>query len=213
MPDLTTPPPLAYAPRPPLLRRRWTTPALVAAAVLTAAAVSPHWWPPLSRHVRLLYWQHRCMTYSVVPGTRLALGMRRPDSLQYGVIAPEWEQFYALFSPPGGLEAATLFLHERTSPGGHKRLICMTAEPAQFLATMGIRVFSPATLLRNPTTNSGQLYEFKFSAYELDAGSPDPNDASHFTISGKRSDGAQLTFDCWLKDDDTVLVEPSASSP
>ena len=55
---------LDYAPAPPLLRRKRARRIFLVIVLLLAAYPACRFGPPVYRHTRLLYLQHRCLTYS-----------------------------------------------------------------------------------------------------------------------------------------------------
>jgi hypothetical protein len=149
-------------------------------------------------------------------------------------IPPCWQSFeaIALKSRPlakramsrrgTGGTAATIFLHERTSPAGHRRLISVSyfPETAEFQPAFipgfdyDTQVLSPA----NWTQSVGETFRgYAFdvmSGYPLHpplirvyAGQPDPNDPAHFTIRYQMW-GQEDLLDGRLLDDDQVTLKP-----
>jgi len=113
-------------------------------------------------------------------------------------------------------------LHERTSPAGHRRLVCVDYAP-------GTTTFQPAFIggynydacVAPPATWTKPLVAVEHG-YELDvpsgyprhpplvrvyAGQPDANDQSHFTIRYQMW-GQEDVLDGWLGDDDEVRLVP-----
>lgn len=206
---MTAPPPLAYAPRPPLPRRRWATRVLVAAAVATVAAVSPHWWPPLSRHVRLLYWQHRCLTHPIAGGA-VVLQYRDLEHETHEHSA-DWLTFYRLIVPPGSPSQGTLFADEMRRPDGQWRLVTIDVHPSAFPSDACMyadyRVSKPGTLLHDPidVASLGDV-NLQETPTELRAAFLDPRDPTHFTFDCVNDAGKTDPFDGWLYDDDRIEI-------
>jgi hypothetical protein len=131
------------------------------------------------------------------------------------------EPFYAIFSPPGGVTAPTLFLHERTSPAGHRRLVAVSQmqlasvpydEVGPYCCVfIPAGAFSPPVCIFDKRLANGMS---RFPGPTLDgaeklvvfAGQPDAVDASHFTIRALE-DGSETILDGWLKDDDSIILE------
>jgi hypothetical protein len=134
----------------------------------------------------------------------------------------EWAQFYAMLSPPGMSSSGTLFLHERTSRSGNRRLVAVDASSSALYGVGPVtvilmpRVVRPGSVLEEPTqvvhTRTG--FMFAPEGRRAYAGQPDPNDPSHFTIRFAGASNARVV-DGWLGDDDHVVIEPrsAADSP
>jgi hypothetical protein len=138
-----------------------------------------------------------------------------------------WTRFGALAGPgyqpwPGQPYGAIVFLHERTSPAGNRRLVVVRYFPearsftGQFFPGFNYeaRAIIPATLKQPPSYTS-----FGF-AYSIASGTPrvppnvrmysglaDPNDASHFTIRYEMW-GMSDVLDGYLDDRDVVTLKP-----
>jgi hypothetical protein len=189
------PPQLHYAPASPgfsRLHRRLLY--LTTAAVLIAS--SYFWLPVLKLRAQLLYWQHRCMTYTAGPDAVVYDDLREakspvPQSVS-GVVPQPWARFYALHSPPGFRSKATLFLHRRVRPDGAERLVAvdlfLVPSSPQSIAAAAVRVFEPGSLTRVPRTSSS------------------PNPSANFSLIG----GAHtVTSDVFY----TPTVQPKATPP
>ena len=134
-------PQLDYAAARPAKRRwrRWVAGVLLVALVGAGVAYRG----PIVRRGRVLYWQRLCLTYSRSAGTPLATtrpsAAADPDYVAYPM--PDGSTAYAL-SPAcwrkleaerwprqimqmlkvSGIGPAVVFLHERVSPAGHRRV-------------------------------------------------------------------------------------------
>ena len=188
--------------------------------------------PAAWRHVQILYWQHRAMTYTA-PADKVVYDDNPAEAAKLSVadhsliIATEgeafdfpkpWELFYSLVSPPGRKPAATVFLHELVNPNGDRRLIAIALKSLEYpnglrLECFQETVFEPGGLTRNPEEKLIETRDPEGSAvlrYQHNtkwyAGQPDPHDRSHFTIRGCR-DGKPVTLNGWLRNDDLVEFE------
>jgi hypothetical protein len=174
-------PQIDYAPALPSQKRRRIIRsfAMGIAALLVAALIiksAPRAW----RHVQILYWQHRAMSYTrpsdaVVydDDPRVAAKLLRTDrtlmSTTGGAVfdfAVPWDKFYRLVSPPGGQPAATLFLHALRNANDQRRLVVVYAQqmptwdlvfgrqtapsPTQRHLLVGASVFVPGSAFRDP---------------------------------------------------------------
>jgi hypothetical protein len=213
------PAPLDYAPPIPWHRRRRLHRWLIGAALLVTLLSSAKWAPPAWRHAQLLYWQRQCMNYTAPADTVVAVrGKSIPDRDQ-APIPDAWANFADL-SPSrpllGDVIYASVFLHSRTSAGGHTRLVHVAiSRPLYF--TMGSlgRVYlechsvQPASLLGPPRLihRSGYWFNRYNDQIQILAGQPNPDDLAHFTIAYE-IDGKPGIIDGWLMEDDTVKLEP-----
>jgi hypothetical protein len=107
-----------------------------------------------------------------------------------------------------------LFLHERISPSGHRRLVLVenvTANALSITSGMIPRVIVPGTIW-SPARELSEQKLLEFSGRYIEAqfyfGQPDPSDASHFTIDFDVKEHARHgTIDAWLNDDETVTFK------
>jgi hypothetical protein len=118
----------------------------------------------------------------------------------------------------------TVFLHERVSKAGHRRLVRVEALRPNGLAIdrgYEVTVIEPGSLWREPR-DVGPAQSFQYSgatstAY-LSFAQADPNDPSHFwfdfTADNMIGPYRHGTIDAWLNDDDTVrfkLRDPAST--
>jgi len=117
---------------------------------------------------------------------------------------------------------AVIFLHERTSPAGHRRLVCIRYFPdwdafrntmlsgysLEPIVVIPATLTSPPKLAQQPdfigALNTSARTPMNVRVF---AGQPDANDASHFTIRYQMW-GQEDVWDGTLKDDDTVVLKP-----
>jgi len=153
------------------------------------------------------------MTYRAPPDQVVYEGRRDENGICQKVTtcyAPRcWARFKQRAAP-----AAVAFLHERTSPSGNRRLVCIAAEPilGGTLAGLSVRpewnfrVMFPAKLVGGPADVPVFPYledDFLIGVDRVYAGQPDPADPSHFMIQYDDEDGRHMV-DGWFRDDDTL---------
>ena len=208
---LTPPPELCYRPAVPWHHRLPVRPLVWCAAVAAVWLSTFTWGPQAWAKVQMLYWQSRCMSFAAPPKTPQSdVGLFLAGS---GSIPHEWRRLHELLdgSPPTSL--GTVYLHERVSPSGNRRLVAVDVqrlpgcveEPVPFAIT---RVVLPGGLFarpREPVTNDS-IYLLE-GAVRVLWGSSDSGDESHFTIAYQVEGGADILIDGWLRDDDTVKLE------
>jgi hypothetical protein len=176
----------------------------VCSSLLVALSLSIFLWgKPAWRRAQLLYWQARSMKYQVPEGT-VASSSDRPT-----IVSLEWANFYRLAGDGTVKSEGTVFLHERRSPGGRRRLVAVNVHDFGCFGGRGMvaHVFAPGSLFSRATEISftGGVHPVEFAAV-IYVGLPDPQDTSHFVIRydlGKQS----RVIDGWLTDDDRVLLE------
>jgi hypothetical protein len=207
---------LDYAHEPAALRRRfvWRRRVVSAAILLVVVLASVKWVGPAWRHARLVYWQGKCLAYEAGDKLVVAGGIG-------GDCAGPWREFYNLFSPPGRKALGTVFLHELRKPDGTRRLVAVEAEAFMGLGnnpdsevTLDYHVIVPATPWRRAqlVTNANLRPSFHYEGgegqyFDIHPGRVDRGDPSHFTFDVTWR-ARTVTLDGWLRDDDTVLLEP-----
>jgi len=151
--------------------RRWRRRRLLLLATIALALIAGLYWRQRIAHeTRLWYWQRQCLNYTRPPGTPVATtqpaAANDPD---YQAISSQNHQLtmgpnerwlipacLARFDAerPGASISKSLpipqslFLHERISPGGHRRLVFVETIMANTLAITGgliSRVIAPGT--------------------------------------------------------------------
>jgi hypothetical protein len=194
---------LDYSPAPPVLRRRsfykllWFIGALGLGAVALALA------PVAYQRIELLKFQRECLQHENVN--------RQPlDDPSVPIPAP-WRSLYFNCAGSNLNSVGTVFLHERRTPAGKRRLVAVDGSPAFGPAdVLYPRVIEPGSLMRSPrevgtqsVTNLAWVGKLDF---RWEGSSPDPDDPSHFEIRYSVN-GLMRRIDGWLRDDDSVLLE------
>jgi hypothetical protein len=187
---------------------------MIAATLLLAALIAWRFAPMAWRQARLLYWQSKCMNYTA-PADRVVF--RLAENRDY--IVEEWFRFYSLWSPPGFMSRATLFLHERLCPNGSRRLIAVGLHIGNHGEMFWkAYVFSRGTAISRPRLcgehygSFGRGSDILYDADVIYAGQPDASDASHFTLRLVIA-GDERVLDGWLRDNDEVVIEPRTTPP
>ncbi|HTW95551.1 MAG TPA: hypothetical protein VMD30_12190 [Tepidisphaeraceae bacterium] len=142
------------------------------------------------------------------------------------LIGVRWRLPRSVFATPWGGPAAIIFLHERTSPAGHRRLVCIDyyAGPGfdpdfVWLVDYDTYILVPAAWTRpaidrtrwyppNDIPLGGGMKRDPF--VRIYAGQCDPNDPAHFTIRYQMW-GQEDTLDGRLLDSDQVTLTPRNS--
>jgi hypothetical protein len=209
------PPQLDYAPPPPWRQRRRIRRVILVATLLLGLLASFKWVGPAWVHVRLLYFQHRCLTHQASPAQAVF------DANAKNYPSTDWDQFYTLFSPPGGRFEATIFLGQLFQPDGTARLIAINIPHSPSASSnssilFDIHVIRPATfwsgarLCTNSQWRAGDSQQgedrYERVIQQIYAGQPIPPRTDHFTIQLNTSKGPR-TIDGWLQSDDTILLE------
>jgi hypothetical protein len=228
---------LDYAKRPSVVRRRWFRRAVVGVMIACVAASAVWWGPPVWRRGRLLYVQRQCLRYAAREGQLICA-----EPLPYGgqtppftTAAPEPDCLRELVTIGWGsqtanqrarVEGPVVFLHERSSKSGVRRLVVVRRTPPGHRMSWDIPLAFNIRLLElvgmsglpgnrldyvpdavpshfGDGSSNGPLLRFF-------TGQADPVDESHFTIDYE-VDGDRGTIDGWLRDPadekDPVRVE------
>jgi hypothetical protein len=221
-------------------------------AVLVCLAVAGwRWGPPAWKHGQFLYWQRQCLAYAAPVDQvvyendpeRAAKLLRQPG---YVNVAPQgappvavhmprcWSEAMNIGGVPvvntgfgAGGPGATLFLHERTTASGVRRLVAVQV-PVGTPGVAGLPipapvVVQPATLRAAPAVRSAAakidldlVFNYPSSGSftllsgpsgttaRFFAGQADAADLSHFTIPFECG-ASRGTIEGWLKDDGDLL--------
>lgn len=168
----------------------------------------------------LLYWQYRCLNYSVPPdeiiydsggttGSSPSGTASQNETLQ---IAYPWDRYYALLSPPGFKSKGTLFLHERTSSNGTRYLVAVdlshwVIDNDKALVRFFARTLKVPSLTSIPEED-GQSGGWVISninnsgsppRIRIFAGQVDPEDDRRFTIRLELENQVEIV-DGWIQD-------------
>jgi hypothetical protein len=237
------PPRLDYAPPRPFLRRRWKRLALVALLLLVATAAFVCRARLSAAYARNAYLrlQDRCLDFAPPPGRVVfdetgsapallaspgyaAASRTFADDPPTVLWHPEpFKTFWPSvgFPSPMPAGAALLFMHERTTPAGHRHLLCVLAWLDVNLTTQRQNLvvcmyeIGPATWGVPPTVMDGNLlrinalfgpmdtnhpdYYLPHKPLRIFAGQADPDDPSHFTIDYETG-GQRATLDGYMRD-------------
>jgi hypothetical protein len=180
---------------------------IVVAALLLGVLGSVKFLAPAWHHVRLLYYQGRCLAHEE-RGARVVFN----GGKVVGKVDRDWDRFYALFSPPGGQFTATVFLGELKRADGARRLVSVDLAVGKDLSgapavSMDYHVIKPAGVWERAELSSNQWYVLlEGGVTKVYAGERDPGDASHLTIVVERG-AAKQVIDGWLRGDGTMLFE------
>jgi hypothetical protein len=205
------PPHLDYAPPSRWHRGRSARRIAALCLALIVAGLCVRWGGVLIHRVEARYWFGRCLSYSAKPNEVAYDG---PHDAGWAAHAPRpWLKFFADWSGSGVPRSfGVLFLHERSTPSGERRLVAVdvVSVGAKRYLQVQSRVFAPpvgmaparltstgATTLPLPA-DPGELQIFE--------GLIDPKNASHFELTFAIGDRRGL-IDGWLKNDNTVILE------
>jgi hypothetical protein len=236
--------PLEYAPA--VRSRRWIYRAIFACLLMGLSVAGWKWGPGWWRRAEILYWQHECLQFSLPPDTVVyeegpagaaALLAGNPNYHPYPIqrrssqhAAPssataaalgvsDWDNL-GIALPRPKINPAVIFLHERISAAGHRRLVCVRYWPegdsfsAQFVQALNCDTFTvtPGTWSQPPVLiPKGWRYDVetwwprKPPLVRIFAGQPDPNDPAHFTIRYQIWSQEDV-LDGRLLDDDRVTL-------
>lgn len=224
--------PLQYSPRPGWLHRKSPIRRLVWGGMFLIAAALYFRGPDIWRQAQLIYYQRLCLGQTLSVG-RIVYEERSGDARQLATQSQyrstpaggayyfdlDWACFNALLAPPGIAPNATLYLHQRRTPGGQSRLVAVELLTVRSIGTaraldFSVRVIEPGYLSppRDLSAGAGlilgRVIVSAQSALRLYAGQSDPDNTSHFVIEYQENDGRHRTIDGWLREDDTVALEP-----
>jgi hypothetical protein len=219
---------LEYAKRPSVTRRRWFRRAVVGLFIASVAMSAVWWAPPAWNRARLLYVQRQCMRYAAPDGQLICA-----EPLPYGGQTPPFTvaatdpNCFSEFVGRGWGAAGTpirvraivqgpvLFLHERRSKSGVRRLVVVRRTPPggrmswDIPLSFNVTLIEPAGLSGPPRMDGFDLPDAVPPRFgdgspnppllRLFAGQPDPADESHFTIEYE-VDADRGTIDGWLRD-------------
>jgi hypothetical protein len=203
------PPQLEYGQAPVWHRRRSSRRVALMLFGLIALGFGVRWGNFLVDRVRANYWFAKCLTYDA-PADK---PVYEPRQSGWVTTIPEpWTKFSLYWGGSAPMTGGTLFLHERRTRAGDRRLIAVDAVTMIFPRTLQLQasVFGPAIGVAPARRKSAvvRVLNMPTDADELRIymGQPDPADASHFTMRYEIGNQHGL-IDGWLRDDDTVVIE------
>jgi hypothetical protein len=209
--------------------RRWMRRAIATAIFVGIAAIAILYGPAVFARFKLLAVQRTAMNYSpaadhVVYETdpqQAKQLMRNPGDYLAGgsgvpviEFATPWRDFYRLAQPPGRKPAAVLFLHERRTPAGKRRLVAIDTLGSDSDGPLVFRsaVFRPGDALASAgllTTKNSRQPDADDRARQIVrifAGQCDTHDPAHFTIAYQTRSRREIV-DGWLLESDQVVLE------
>jgi len=212
---------LNYAPRPPKSHRRLRR-FHQFAVVCSLIAAGYFWGPGAWRWAKYLNWQYQAARYlaspdhiafeetpagiltadapfSLQPGTFFLHQLRRPDGILRLVAISG--RAWCVHAPAGSPMLVTIPGNARQLPVPAGASVLLNIQkyivlPIGFKINPAI-VLQSSTLALPPASKDCRYF----------AGQPDPVDPSHFTFVYE-SDGKKYPIDCWLKNDDRLVVSP-----
>ncbi len=248
IPPSSGPIPLEYAPLPPRWRKHVRR--ILLGLILVAGAFCAWRWGPYAWHQsQLLYWQRQCLNFSASPDTvvyeedptasallrqrsdyslyvlKWAQGLIRNSTTMYdAAFCPQcWRNLRTFFPVDYRVNAgAIIFLHERISCAGHRRLVWVNYRPSMGTFSRGFDsalnydgdAIPPATWTKPAIFERwsyGEIVNINFEEHpplvRVYAGQPDPTDPAHFTIRYQMW-GQEDTLDGRLLDDDQITLTP-----
>ena len=205
-------PQLEYAQASPWHRRRSARRVVMLCFALLVLGAGLRWGNQFLNRVKAKYLFAQCMNWTP-PADRV--GFDEPRDSGWVVWRPEpWMKFYQLYGGSAPVTSGTLFLHGRTSRGGNVRLVALDVVSTGKGHTLLVqsRVFEPPVSvawakLKTATVKPVELPEGG-GLLRIYSGRIDPQDASHFTMEYVIGEERRGIIDGWLKDDETVVVEP-----
>lgn len=220
---------LDYARHAPWHRRRWKR-LILGALLLLLVAIGWERYPAVRTQARFLYWQGKCIAYQAPPDQEIVPA--DPVTQSAGTGRPQaWREFKSLLNPPGpgnflawGIpENNTVFLHERISPKGNRRLVVIeTPNPERRYGGVWETIFYTVHVIElgtvlvppkdtDPLGSGLRMFPNSLARTRIFAGQADPQDPSHFTIRTLTGVSNEIVYDGWLRDDDSVIITQRAN--
>jgi hypothetical protein len=127
-------------------------------------------------------------------------------------IPQEWRRFHQAAFARALLSDGTVFLGEMKTPSGKTRLVaidCLWLRGGLHGVSFVPRVIVPGTIMRDPLSSGGRVTNSVLPGNaSMQFGQIDPNDSSHVVITAT-IDGKRVVIDGWLRDNDTIDLEPA----
>jgi hypothetical protein len=206
---MDSPPTLHYAPDPaPTVR--WRRRGIRVILLGGFLAILWFWGGAAWKWVNFLYWEHRCLNYSL-PADHIVF-----QTHAFQVLRAEKPRPWAKLEGDGSLVVwgeAIIFVHEMRQPDGARVLVALgTHHGVQDLGVHGFWLSSIELTIDGilkPPQWEWRNAEFPVFTEENDwkffAGQPDPVNPSHFTFDFEHN-GQRHTADAWLDNAGKLLV-------
>jgi hypothetical protein len=205
---------LDYQQSTPRWRRKWIRRGLVALIILAGVGAS---FPVLIKEfkrVRLLRLYDACAVSPAPSVARSEIAGR----LSVSHFPREWNDLNAgiwAYIPSSG----TIFLGKLTTPDRSREFLVgvdlVSRSRAPTIITMRARTISRGGPFQAPyygqASDQSVILPNYVERLVIAGGVIDPGDRSHFTV-GYQADDAKGIIDGWLKDDETVILEPRAGA-
>jgi hypothetical protein len=205
-------PQLEYARESPWHRRRSARLVVLLCFGLLVLSATARWGNQMLMRIKAKYYFNQSMAWTA-PSDYVAYQRHTQGWMPDGTVAVPWQNFYQNYTGSLPVSVGTLFLHERTSRGGNRRLVAVDvvgAEPHLGRVHANMRVFSPPVGIAWPKQRTTSIATLPLATndglFKIFAGQPDPNDPSHFTIVYEGGNHRGV-IDGWLQDGDNVLLE------
>lgn len=210
--------------------RRWRKRLIMGAILLLLVVIGWERYPAVRTQAQFLYWQGKCIVYQAPPDQEIVPA--DPGAQSAGTGRPQaWREFESLLNPPAPgkfraksiPESNTVFLHERISPKGNRRLVVIeTNNPDRRFSAWNdtmytVKVITLGTALAppkdpNPMGSGWRDFPNSRAPTRVFAGHADPQDPSHFTIRTLTGVSHEIIYDGWLRDDDSVIITQRVNS-
>jgi hypothetical protein len=170
------------------------------------------------RRVKLIYWQHECLTHPIPPGTIVYSS----GSPTVSVVSPQWNRLSVTMDPFARTSLATVYLGQRVAPDGARRLVALTATSWAFHddVLLEASTIELGGIYTSPTVTGDATIEFSANDLpEPPAGQPlfvvysavdDPSNPAHFTFCLDIAD-ERYSCDCWLLSTGAIRIDKTVS--
>jgi hypothetical protein len=240
---------LEYAPRLPMRWRKLVRRLALVLVLLAASGAGWRWGPQQWRRMQEYRRQRKCMTYTAAPerivyeedpkcAENLLSGnleYRRGRALNGGAAVAMFVPAWLPADPnASGFHEALLFMHERTSPAGKRRLVKVWCDPSwepaesmpgyfhweieqpvspwAWASAEDVPLEELLTAIEEIPTGRLSSPPEQISHIRFFAGQADPADFSHFSIKYELNDAAGM-IDGWLTDEQSQWHSEGEQSP
>jgi len=197
---------LEYAHTPPWHRTRRARQIVVAAVLVGLVIAIWMIWPAVSLRTQLLYWQRKCLNH-----TSPADGIVFHNDAKVASVSSDWDDFYALLSPPGKSKTdATIYLGKMINADGKTVLVSLELADQDLMGRYDIvwniveigGISQPPKLL-----NSGRvIFAAELTHGGAFYGQLDPDAPSHLVLRFE-SPGIARIKDVWLRSENMLKIE------